>query len=117
MRTIEIDYEGQPPIDAYGPGFVRVRGEVHEGCVLVGPDGAASWAGLADIAAIAALAGRVDLVFLGTGAEIAALDSKARASLEKAGLAVEVMATPSACRTYNVVLAEGRRVAAALIPV
>ena len=40
-----------------------------------------------------------------------------RAALEAAGAGVEVMATPSACRTYNVLLAEGRRVAAALMPV
>ena len=41
----------------------------------------------------------------------------ARAALEAAGAGVELMATPSACRTYNVLLAEGRRIAAALIPV
>jgi uncharacterized protein len=40
-----------------------------------------------------------------------------RARLEAAGSGVELMATPSACRTYNVLLAEGRRVAAALMPV
>jgi uncharacterized protein len=40
-----------------------------------------------------------------------------RAALEAAGAGVDLMATPSACRTYNVLLAEGRRVAAALMPV
>ena len=40
-----------------------------------------------------------------------------RAALEAAGAGVELMSTPSACRTYNVLLAEGRRVAAALMPV
>jgi uncharacterized protein len=40
-----------------------------------------------------------------------------RGRIEAAGAGVEVMTTPSACRTYNVLLGEGRRVAAALIPV
>lgn len=51
------------------------------------------------------------------GAEIAPLDRDLRAALEAAGIGVEIMATPPACRTYNVLLAEGRRIGAALLPV
>ncbi|WP_445811201.1 Mth938-like domain-containing protein, partial [Yoonia sp.] len=59
----------------------------------------------------------VDVVFVGTGAEIAHLPADFRNTLEQAGIGVESMASPAACRTYNVLLSEGRRVAVALIPV
>ena len=61
-----------------------------------------------------------DVLLIGTGAALAVLppaSAEARAKLEAAGAGAEVMATPSACRTYNVLLAEGRRVAAALMPI
>jgi len=73
--------------------------------------------GLGDSAAPLALAGRVDVLFVGMGDAIAPLSGALRAALEACGIGVEVMATPSACRTYNVLLAEGRRIAAALLPV
>ena len=61
-----------------------------------------------------------DVLLVGTGAAVAAPApgfSEMRARLEAAGAGVDVMTTPSAARTYNVLLAEGRRVAAALMPV
>jgi uncharacterized protein len=57
------------------------------------------------------------VVFIGTGAEIAHIPNRLRAELEAAGLGVESMNSPAACRTYNVLLSEGRRVAAAVLPV
>jgi uncharacterized protein len=116
MRVTEIDFNGPPPVDGFGPGFIRVRGVVHQGCVLVGPDGAEAWAGLPDVSALVAMSGQIDLVLIGMGAEIATLDAGVRAELAAAGLAVEFMATPSACRTYNMLLAERRRVAVAVMP-
>lgn len=64
-----------------------------------------------------ALAGQIDVLFIGTGADIAHLPAALRQNLEEAGLGVEAMATPAAARTYNVLLSEGRRIAAALSPV
>ncbi|MFV0474280.1 MAG: MTH938/NDUFAF3 family protein, partial [Pikeienuella sp.] len=58
-----------------------------------------------------------DVLLIGMGEDIAPLDRAARAALEAAGLGAEIMPTGSACRTYNVLLSEGRRVAAALIAV
>jgi len=55
------------------------------------------------------------VLLIGKGADIAPLTRETRAALEAAGLGFEVMSTPSACRTYNVLLTEGRRVAAALV--
>ncbi len=117
MRLNEVDFDAAPPIDAYGPGFFRVAGEVHEGPTLMFAGGPEAWAGLPDIAPILARADEIDVLFLGIGAEIAHLDPALKTPLEEAGIGVEVMATPAACRTYNVLLSEGRRIAAALMPV
>ena len=58
----------------------------------------------------------IDVVLLGTGTKIALLPPAMRAALKQAGLTVEVMDTGAACRTYNVLIADGRRVVAALLP-
>ena len=64
-----------------------------------------------------AAAGAVDVLFVGTGRQIAHLPEPFRAALDSAGVGAEVMDSPAAARTYNVLLAEARRVAAALLPV
>ena len=75
------------------------------------------WGGLADLDLLTALKGQVDVILVGTGAETAHLPLQMRETLEAIGLGVETMSSPAACRTYNILLAEGRRVALALIPV
>jgi uncharacterized protein len=117
MRLTEIQYDSARPIDGYGPGFFRVAGAVLRGPCLVTPWTAGAWGGLTDTASLIALAGRVDVLFIGVGAEIAHVPDDFRAPLEAAGFGVEVMSSPAACRTYNVLLSEGRRIAAALLPV
>ncbi len=117
MRLNEISYNDAVPIDGYGPGFFRIGGKVVQGPVLVSPAGVAAWGGLGDSDGLLALANVVDVIFVGTGAQIAHLPAALRDTLEAAGLGVEPMSSPAACRTYNVLLSEGRRVAAALIPV
>jgi len=115
MRMVEIDYNGLPPIDSYGPGFFRIAGEVHRGPILLLPTGLTLWDGQ-DWSQVIAEKETFDVVFVGTGADIAALEDSARETLAAGGIAFEVTATPPACRTYNVLLSEGRRVAAALRP-
>ncbi|MBQ2262277.1 MAG: Mth938-like domain-containing protein [Loktanella sp.] len=117
MRLNEIRYNDSVPIDGYGPGFFRIGGKVLRGPVLVFPTGVTGWDGFSDTGAILERAADVDVVFIGTGAEIAHLPATFRTTLEEAGIGVESMASPAACRTYNVLLSEGRRVAVALIPV
>ena len=63
-----------------------------------------------------ALAGQVDVLFLGMGADVAHAPADLIAALREAGIAVEPMASPTAARSYNVTLSEGRRVACALLP-
>jgi uncharacterized protein len=117
MRLTEIDYSGPPPVDGYGPGFFRVAGEVHEGGLLLLPTGRASWGGYEDAGAILAAAAGIDVLLVGTGPEIAPLPRAFRDGVEAAGVGVEIMASATACRSYNMLLAEGRRVALAALPV
>lgn len=115
-----------PPrvIDAYGNGGFRVGGETFSGSILVLPDGAVlSW--LADMAALSAeslapvtaAAPVPEILLLGCGARAIFVPPPVRQRLREAGIIVDAMSTGAACRTYNVLVAEERRVAAALIAV
>ncbi|WP_128254232.1 Mth938-like domain-containing protein [Falsirhodobacter deserti] len=113
----EISYPEAQPVEGYGPGFFRIAGKVLEGPLLVSPWSTVGWGGYEDTATPLALADRIDVLFLGTGSEIAHAPRAFRQAIEAAGVGVEVMNSPAACRTYNILLSEGRRIAAALIPV
>lgn len=117
MRLTEITYTDAQPVEGYGPGFFRIGGEVHPGPLAVLPSGVSAWGGYEDAALLIAAVGQIDVLFIGTGPEIAHIPADLRTALEEAGIGVEAMASPAACRTYNVLLSEGRRVGLALIPV
>ncbi len=116
MPLVELRYEGAQPIEGYGPGFFRVGGVIHRGTMLFAPLGARPWGGLDDCETLVALADEIDVLLIGTGAVRLALPDRLREALEAAPFGYEAMTAPAACRTYNVLLAEGRRVAVALIP-
>ena len=115
MRLNEIRFDTGTPVDGYGPGFFRIGGVVHRGPVAVLPGAVLAWGGYEDTAALADAP--VDVLFVGTGAEIAHVPAAFRAVIEAAGIGVEAMGSPAACRTYNVLLSEGRRIGLALLPV
>lgn len=117
MRLNEIHYEQGLPVDGYGPGMFRIAGEVHEGPVAILPDGVTDWGGLGDTGPILAVADQIDVLLVGTGDEIAHLPGPFREALEAAGVGVETMNSPAAARSYNMLLAEGRRVALAALPI
>ncbi len=117
MRLNEISYSDAVPIDGYGPGFFRIAGQVVEGAVLVSSSGVQAWGGYDDQALLLEMTGQVDVLFIGTGDETTHVPRALRAALEEASIGVEAMNSPAACRTYNVLLSEGRRIAAALVPV
>lgn len=117
MRITEVDFGTGTPIDGYGPGFFRVGGAAMQGAVLILPGSVAEWGGYDAVEPILARASDIDILILGTGGEIAHPPAAFRAALEAAGIGVEPMASAPACRTYNVLLSEGRRVGAALLPV
>jgi uncharacterized protein len=117
MRLNETTYDDAQPVEGYGPGFFRIADTVFHGPVLTLASGTKGWGGYDDLAPLLELVSDIDVLFVGTGAEIAHIPTTMRETLEAAGIGVEAMSTPSACRTYNVLLSEGRRVALALIPV
>jgi uncharacterized protein len=117
MRLVEMSFPDARPVEGYGPGFFRIAGEVVEGALIAGPTGVRGWGGLEDDAPLLELAEAIDVLFVGTGAEISHLPGGLRERLEAAGIGVETMASPTACRSYNVTLSEGRRVALACLPI
>lgn len=117
MKFTEVTYGDVVPVDGYGDGFFRILGEVHRGPMALMPSGVVEWAGFEDAEPLLAAAGDLDVLFVGTGAEIAPLPAPLRRALEAAEIGVELMATPTACRTYNVLLSEGRRIGLAVLPV
>jgi uncharacterized protein len=117
MNLTEVTFDDARPFDGYGPGFFRVGGERVEGALVLHAGGLVRWKGLSDPAPLVALADSVDVVLLGTGTDIAHAPADLRAAVEEAGPGLEVMSSPAACRTYNVLVGEGRRVAAAVLPV
>lgn len=107
-------------VTAYGPGFVVVNGVRHTSPVIVLPERTLPWAlagfealAEAHAAALAALAPEV--VLLGTGARQRFPHPALLQPLARARIGVEVMDTHAACRTYNILVAEGRKAAAALL--
>lgn len=117
MRMNEVTFDDSRPVDGYGPGFFRVGGELWQGAVMILPSGVTRWDGYGDRARLLERAADIDVIFIGTGPEIAQIPRDLRAALEGAGMGVEIAASPAACRTYNVLLSEGRRVGLAALPV
>ena len=117
MQVSEITFATATPIDGYGPGFFRVADQVLDGPICMTETKSQPWGGYEDTATLLALKDDIDFLLVGTSPAMTHVPATFRTELEEAGIGIEHMATPSACRTFNVLMAEGRRVAAALIPV
>ena len=112
---------GQNTITACGTGFIAVNGRRHQHSLVVAPDrldpqwpvSALDQLHAGDLADLAG--GECDVLLLGTGARQHFPAPEVMRALFQARIGVEVMDTPAACRTYNILMAEGRRVVAALI--
>lgn len=114
--------EGSQLITGYGPGLFRIAGVACKGSVLVLPNRTLSWAvsdfTAIDIAGLEPVLSQdppVDILLLGCGAAMQMPPRDLRAALRARGVVLEPMETGAACRTFNVLLSEGRRAAAALI--
>jgi uncharacterized protein len=117
MRMTEIEFDDAQPVEGYGPGFFRIAGQMIQAPMIVTATGARPWGGYEDAETLIAMADEIDVIFIGTGDEVAYLPAALREKLDEAGLGAETMNSPAACRTYNVLVNDGRRVAAALMPV
>lgn len=113
--------EGQNRFTGYGAGYVEVNGERIAQHVVVGGnwlergEPAAALASLATETLALLASRRPEVVLLGTGSALRFPPRAALAPLQAAGIGVEVMDTPAACRTFNILLGEGRHVIAALV--
>lgn len=110
-------------IQKYTSGGFTVSGIAYAGPVLVFPKASQSWdvkdsAGLCevDFAKVIEASGEIDLCLLGCGSRMTLVPSDLKKALRDAGIGIEPMDTGAACRTFNVLLAEGRAVMAALLP-
>ena len=107
-------------VTAYGPGFIEINKVRHVSAVLLTPDRVEPWAvasfealDAADFERLRALDPEVAL--LGTGARQRFPPPRLSRALREARIGLEVMTAAAACRTYNILMAEGRKVAAALL--
>lgn len=125
MDVTPLIPQGRKIIQSYGIEGFKVSGIRYEAGVIVLPDSCDIWTPPTDVKELSLddfsffenKKDEIDVVLVGTGKESKFLNENLRDSLKLKGLKIEVMDTGAACRTYNVLMAEGRRVAAALMPV
>ncbi|MGQ7791478.1 Mth938-like domain-containing protein [Faunimonas sp. B44] len=117
-------FPGRAPIDAYGNGGFRFADMSHRGSIVALPSGIESWAVLSpedvspeSLRQILDEAGAIEVLLIGTGERLVPLAPPALSALREAGLVPDLMSTGAAVRTYNVLLSEGRAVAAGFIAV
>ena len=114
-------FDGRNAFTGMGDGYVAVNGQMHRSSLVVFPDRIIDPWPVPTIEALDATALQclvdesLEIVLVGTGARHRFPHPSAYASLARKRIGVEIMQTDAACRTYNILLAEGRRVAAALI--
>lgn len=120
---MKFELSGAPGLNTftgYGEGYVLVNGERHEASVIVLAERIEAWpvgtvdelteAHFQQLAELGA-----DIVLLGTGASLRFPRPRLSRALTRAGIGLEVMDTQAACRTFNILVAEERKVAAALL--
>ncbi|MBO6640565.1 MAG: hypothetical protein JJ920_21090 [Roseitalea sp.] len=121
----DAHFPGRAPIDAYGAGGFRFAEMSHRGSILALPSGIHGWdvrrfadIDLQSLEKVVADAADIEVLLVGCGPDLRVLPKDLRETLrEEHGIVTEAMATGAAVRTFNVLLAEERAVAAALIAV
>jgi uncharacterized protein len=124
MSVLEGFLPGRHLIDAYGNGGFRFGDMSHQGSLLILPSGIRAWSAkyVADInletfAPVFEEGGELGLLLVGTGLNIAPLSLILKETLRGKNIAFDVMQSGAAARTYNILLAENRKVSAALLAV
>ena len=124
MDVTPLVRKGQQIIQSYAGGRFRISGTLYSGAVIVRPEETLIWdvsthdaerLGESDFKALDFLEASADVILLGTGNSQVFLSPSQKLVLR--GLKPEPMDTGAACRTYNVLMAGGRRVAAVLLPI
>ena len=121
MKIEREQAEGRNMFTGYGEGYVEVNRTRYAASLVVSGENIVTDWPLANVEALSAdhyaaiLELKPEILLLGTGAKFVFPEPALLAPLRKAGIGVEVMDTPAACRTYNILLGEGRNVVAALV--
>jgi uncharacterized protein len=120
MKLHLADTRNRYSFTGYGAGYLSVNGARYEQALIVTPDQppepwpVPDFAGLTAAATGLLLHGGPEIVILGTGPAQRFADPALIRPLIDAGIGLEMMSTPAACRTYNILMGEGRRVIAAM---
>ncbi|MEO1017476.1 MAG: Mth938-like domain-containing protein [Pseudomonadota bacterium] len=123
MEVTPVVPTGRQIIQSYGQGGFKITDQRYAGAVLVSAEQTLHWpidsfdALTVDSVAPILEAAEVEILLIGTGPKHKMLPPPIRAAFSERGVVAETMVTAAACRTYNVLMAEERRVAAALIPI
>ncbi|KAB1086425.1 Mth938-like domain-containing protein [Neorhizobium galegae] len=127
VKGIEIrdaHFPGRAPIDAYGNGGFRFADMSHRGSLLCLPSGIHGWElqegeplTVASLMKVLAESNEIEVLLVGMGANLKPIPADVKAALKAKGIASDPMSTGAAVRTFNIMLAESRAVAAALIAV
>ncbi len=127
MDVTPLVRKGQQIIQSYAGGTFKVSGVSYDGPIIVMPDGcqvgnisqdtSLDDLSVNDFQPLIDNANEIDVVLLGCGSTMAFISPTLRNDLKQPGVSVDVMDTGAACRTYNVLMAEGRRIVCALLPV
>jgi len=124
IQIREAHFPGRAPIDAYGNGGFRFAEMSHRGSILALPSGIYGWKvdtpGDLTVKSFATLveeAGDIEILLLGTGNDLVPIRPELRSIFQKHSIQADAMSTGAAVRTFNVLLAENRAAAAALLAV
>jgi uncharacterized protein len=121
MKLHLTQAEGQNLITGYGDGWVEINRKRYERSLIVLPESIIEDWQLSDFDSLTAehfqrlVALKPEVVLLGTGVKHRFIHPRLTAPLTALGISVECMDTAAACRTYNILMGEGRQVAAILI--
>lgn len=114
--------EDRQIVQSYGSGHFKVSRIEHQGSVIVLPNQTISWdvnilddVNLESLAPVLAEDPRIEILLIGCGEMMQLLPRSLMDKCRQKGLAIDAMDTGAACRTYNILAAEGRRVAAGLV--
>ncbi|MBV2187357.1 MAG: Mth938-like domain-containing protein [Rhizobium sp.] len=117
-------FPGRAPIDSYGNGGFRFADMSHRGSLLLLPSGIYGWEmdasmplSVESFRRVLDDAAGIEVLLVGTGDRLRPLSAELKAALKAKGIASDPMSTGAAIRTFNIMLAEQRAVAAALIAV
>ncbi len=126
MDITPLVKSGQQIIKSYAGGVFKVNNNSYPHAIIVTPDKTELW-DIGDISEVSELTmahfsllieklNDLDVVLFGCGKNMVFLPPQLKSELKKSGLNMDIMDSGAACRTYNVLMAEGRRVAAILLP-